>query len=91
MDRGKYIIFDAPSIGEFPILFPSMIDHSTIADMFNHKAVSAGRFEVGAEPTDDDDRDISVWAGDKSITLKLQSRKEDAGLIQRLLRPKFMI
>jgi hypothetical protein len=87
MDYGKYIIFTTDGVTEFPILFPSYIDHCDIANMFGHKAISAGRFEVGAEATEDDPMNISVWAGDKSVTLKLKSRgKEDAGLIQRLLR-----
>jgi len=88
MGRGKYIIFKTPSMGEFPILFPSFVDHVSIGEMFGYKAVSAGMFEIGAKPTEEDSMDISVWAGDKSETLKLESRKEDAEIIKKLLRPK---
>ena len=73
---------------ESPILFPSFVEHSEIARIHNCKVVSAGMFEVGAEPADEDRMDINVWAGGKSVTLKLESRKEDADIIKRLLRPK---
>lgn len=91
MSRGKYIIFSSIESGEFPILFPSHIDHCFIAEMFRNgcKAVSAGRFEVCAEPSENDDNDISVWAGDKSVTLKIGSREQDAKIIKKILRHKY--
>jgi len=89
MQQGKYVIFTIDGVSEFPMLFPSFVEHSSVAEMFGHKAVSAGMFEVYAEPTEEDDKDISVWAGNKSVTLGIKSRPEDAAIIKRILRHKY--
>lgn len=90
MDSGKYIIVEqgGSEAPEAPILFCNFIDHSKIAEPFPRSLViSAGQFDVGAEPTEKDPNDISVGVYGKSTTLKLKSRKEDAEIIKKLLRP----
>ena len=89
MDRGKYIIVDA-GLDVRPILFPCTINHSDFLKMFSKEyIVSAGFFEVGAKPTKEDDRDISVCCWGKSVTLGITSREEDSALIKKVLRKTF--
>ncbi len=88
MANGKYIIKEIR--GEIPvaILFDHLISHCDIGTKGDSrgKDVSAGFFAVAAKPTEDDDKDISVGVWGKSITLKLESRKEDAAIIKKVLR-----
>jgi len=82
-DRAKYIIVEVRGI-EIPIVFSSLISHVDIGR--GNKVISAGFCEVMGKETEDDEDNISVWAGGKSVTLKLESREKDAALIQRMLR-----
>jgi len=93
MDYGKYIIVEYQG-SEMPILFPALMEHSdiweAISNTINVTLISAGMFDVGAEPIilgAAKMQDISVAAFDGSTTLKLKSRKEeDAVLIKKILR-----
>lgn len=87
MEKGKYIIVELVAVGEFPILFPSFVDHSTVAG--TRTVVSAGTFEVVGKKAKQDGGDISVWAGGESVTLKVKSREQDAGIIKKILKSKF--
>ena len=86
MFKSKYIIFEFMG-SEYPVLFPSWIDHCRMVG--DRTVASAGMFEVGAEPTEKDNKDISVWAGGKSVTLKIDSRPQDAAMIKRMLRHEY--
>ena len=85
-ERGKYIIVDSSAYHE-PILFPCTISHDDFLRMFNRdRIVSAGFFEVGAGENKNDPTDISVFVWGKSTSLKIDSQKEDADYIKRMLR-----
>lgn len=80
MDNAKYIIVDSPRYGEYPIIFPMFIDHSTMA--YSHTVISAGFVHI----TGDDYKALSNCFGE-STTLKLKSRQEeDSRLVDQLLR-----
>ena len=67
-------------------MFDSLLTHSDMADGWK-KVISAGFFAVGAEPTEEDPRNIGVSVFGESVTLKLKVReKEDARLIKKVLR-----
>ena len=86
MEYGKYIIVEHSGC-QLPILFSSILEHSSFLDSFHKKSIiSAGFFGVGSEPCDKDDKDIGVSVWGRSITLKLESRKEEAELIKKILR-----
>ncbi len=89
MEYGKYIIIEHDGC-EFPILFHSVINHCDIGTKGNSrgKVISAGFFMIGAESSDDDEKDIDVSVWGKSVTLKIESRKEDERLIKQILRYK---
>lgn len=93
MERAKYIIVVERG-HEVPVVFSSLIDHYTMA--VGCCVVAAGFCEVMGKSTDNDEDDISVWAGGKSTTLKngknnyvVSRGEEDAALIKRLLRFQF--
>ncbi len=81
MDTAKYIVAEIVSGGvamETPIIFPSFIAHSDIAQ--NLKVISAGFVQF---TPDQEDRDcVDVEAFGESVSLNLKSRpKKDARLI----------
>jgi len=85
MDKGKYIIVETNCVN--PILFPCTIEHGSFLEIFNRQCIlSAGFFEVMAEPNEKDPNDISVAVWGKSTSLNLYSREDDARLIKNLLR-----
>ena len=74
----KYIIFDSPVNGYFPIIFPEFVDHSFIAQSVHSaypgvKPISAGFCNKNG----------NVWG--KSVSLKLDSLPEDAYYIKKCL------
>ena len=75
--EGKYIIFDEM----VPVVFPAMLQHVEVATGMLRKPTSAGFF-----CTDEEDGDIEVYG--ESVSLKLDSREEDAELIDRLFASK---
>jgi len=74
----KYIIVDYGFTGEFPILFPYMINHSDVSNGYVGEVVSAGFVQVDLETGV-----VSVFG--KSDSLKIESRPEDAEIIKREL------
>jgi len=88
MEYGKYIIKEVRGI-EVAIMFSHLISHCDIGTKGEGrgKIISAGFFGASAAPTEEDDKDIDVGVWGKSITLKIESRPEDAALIKRVLRP----
>ena len=76
---------------EVAIVFDALISHCDIGTNKGSrgKVISAGFFAVGAEPTDEDSRDISVSVHGKSVTLNMESRPEDEKLIKRVLRKEY--
>ena len=90
MENGKYIVIDSGSF-EDVIMFSNTISHDAFLYSFNKdNIVSAGFFAVGAEPRDGDKEDISVDVFGKSVTLKLEVRKDkDERLIKRVLRKEY--
>ena len=96
MEKGKYIIVESRRI-EVAILFDSLISHSDFAEMFPlDLIVSAGFFEVGAAKETkktheivEDSNDVSVSCWGKSVSLKKDSRPEDAALIKRVVRKEY--
>ena len=87
MQWGKYIIIDHMGL-ELAIVFDSIIAHADFLQSFHRdRIVSAGMFEVGAEPSKNDSRDISVCVFGNSTSLDLKCRKgEDERLIKKVLR-----
>jgi len=88
MPTGKYIIKEVRG-AEVAIVFDSLISHDCIGTCRGDKGgtVSAGFFSVAAAPTEKDPKDISVSCWGKSVTLKMDSRKEvDEPIIKRVLR-----
>ncbi|KKM76065.1 hypothetical protein LCGC14_1383800 [marine sediment metagenome] len=87
MEFGKYIIVAMANI-ELAIMFDSMISHDDLLRSFHKDSiVSAGMFTVGAESSENDDKDISVDVFGESVTLKKKVRKgQDEILIKRVLR-----
>jgi len=74
---GKYVIFDWNGL-EYPVLLPNcnhFVGHDEIKA--RGEPISAGFFSIGENPA------ISIWG--KSISLKLKSRPEDAGIITKHL------
>lgn len=74
MNESKYVIMDSPLLGEFPIIFPSMVKHSFIVECIYQKypgikCVSAG-FING---------DGGCYG--KSESLKIGSRNNDTNII----------
>jgi hypothetical protein len=91
MEYGKYIIKEVRGI-EVAILFHPLINHCDIGTKGDSRGetVSAGFFTVGAEPTEDDSRDISVSCWGKSVTLDMKSRGEkDEELVKKILREAY--
>ena len=89
MDNGKYIIVECRG-HEAAIMFSPLISHCDIGTKGDSKGkvISAGFFEVGAISTKKDPKDIGIAVWGKSVTLKLNSRKEDMAIIKKALRPK---
>ena len=75
--EGKYIIFDEM----VSVVFPAILEHHEVAKGILRKPTSAGFF-----CTDEEDGDIEVYGG--SVSLKLDSREEDAELIDKLFASK---
>lgn len=70
----KYIIFADETGWEYPILFPQTIDHNRIKGMNpTDTPVSAGMVNIF---------DDTVKVGVGSMTLKLEYREKDAGIIK---------
>lgn len=84
MEHGKYIIVEYGTV-EHVIMFDCILAHSDVAQGWRN-VISAGFFAVGAEPNEEDDKDIDVSVFGESVTLKLKIRKKDARLIKRILR-----
>ena len=85
MEYGKYIIKEIRGI-EVAIMFSHLISHCDIGIKGNNKkAISAGFF--GVDPSYDEERpnDVDVYVWGKSVTLKIDSRPEDAELIRKVL------
>ena len=74
--EGKYIIFDEM----IPVVFPATLQHVEVAKGILRKPTSAGFFCT------DEDGNIETYDG--SVSLKLDSREEDAELIDRLFASK---
>ena len=88
MDNGNYIIVDFGA-SNTPILFPCYLNHCDVARGFGGKknVISAGFFEVGAEPTEKDPENIGVSVFGKSETIGKEVDKDnDPFYIQKLLR-----
>jgi len=84
MEYGKYIIANKSGT-ECAILFDETFSHKEMAG--NFVVVSAGIFNVQAEPKKDNPLNVDVWAGGRSITLNVNSRgEEDAEIIKRVLQ-----
>jgi hypothetical protein len=90
MEFGKYIIVKNGGIPT-PILFPSHLNHADVAEGFGTlEILSAGMFEVGADPTETDPDSIGVSVFGESVTLGKQvNKREDPDIIQRLLRKQY--
>ena len=74
MSNMKYINFENIGI----VIFPELIQHSDMAQIVGHKAISAGFFNVA-------DADDAHCFG-KSVSLGIASRPEDTKELQRNLR-----
>ena len=74
--EGKYIVFDEM----VPVVFPAILEHHKVAKGILKKPTSAGFFCV------DEDGNIETYG--ESVSLKLDSREEDAELIDRLFASK---
>ena len=78
MGEKKYIIvLDLSRDGEFPVLFPKQLIHRDIA--FRYTAVSAGFWFM--------DKNGKVTVYGNSDSLGLNSRPEDAAIIEKYLSP----
>lgn len=80
MDQAKYIVAEIVSGGvamETPIIFPSFIAHSDIAQNFR-KVISAGFVQFAPEK---DGNCVDVEAYGESVSLKIKSRPKDTRLI----------
>ena len=91
MECGKYII-KVVNGHEVAILFDSLISHDCIGTCRGDKGetVSAGFFSVMAKASEHDPDDISVGCWGKSVTLNMESRKEqDEPLIKKVLRKDY--
>ncbi len=92
MEYGKYIIVESYiSISEMAIMFDSLISHDELCGAFNRdRIVSAGFFVVEAASSDEHHQDIDVSVFGKSVTLKLECRKDkDERLIKKVLRKEY--
>lgn len=75
----KYVIFDSESYGEFPVVFPAMINHSKIADSVVSRYPGIKPIRAGHINT------LLACYGE-SVSLKLKSNlKIDTALIRRML------
>jgi hypothetical protein len=87
MEYGKYIIIEQNGL-DLAIMFDMILSHSDIAQGFN-KVLSAGFFQVGGESSIADKQDIDVSVFGKSTTLNIESRKEDARILKKVLRKEW--
>jgi hypothetical protein len=88
MEYGKYIIVE--ELGhEVAIMFNSLITHADFTELYHSKYIKAAGFFVVDTEYDEIERKsaitVSVWG--KSVTLKLESRKEDVKLIKDVIDP----
>lgn len=76
----KYIIFDE----RYPVIFPVFLSHDEVARLYEYKGIgkptSAGFIRLNSSGK-------KLFPHGKSISLNLQSRAEDASIINRLLDP----
>lgn len=87
MNYGKYIIIEIGLI-EQAIIFDSFMLHDSFLSIFSKdRIISAGFFIVEAQPSENDEKDISVSVFGQSDSLKIKSREgKDETLIKRVLR-----
>ena len=91
MAYGKNIIIKSRGC-EVAIVFDSLISHCDIGTTGDSrgKAISAGFFCVGLiREKDIEDKEFYVSTFGKSDSLGIESRKEDARLIKRVLRKEY--
>ena len=91
MEYGKYIIKKVREC-EVAIVFDALISHCDIGTKGESRGetISAGFFDVWAEPREEDKDDINVSVFGKSVTLKMECRKgKDERLIKRVLRKEY--
>jgi len=69
-----------------PILFPPTINHSDMARYIRGKIVSAGFVSFRAIDDGDSLNSVEAHAHGYSLTLNMESRKEDSEIINRFLR-----
>ncbi len=89
MAFGKYIIIETMG-HEVAIMFSNLISHADFLQSFHRDCIkSAGFFEVGAMPHDEDKLDISCCVFGKSTTLKMEVRQnKDDKLLKKVLRKR---
>lgn len=76
----KYVIFES-GLDETPIVFPSPINHASMAMMMGSwSPVSAGFVTFGLNPKDDS---IVAHCYGKSVGLGLQAREQDSEILTR--------
>jgi len=78
-NNAKYIIIVESGV-EVPIVFSDQLSHSDIAK--NKTVVAAGFCHIGSYVNSGLAK-TSVWAGGKSVTLKIESRVGDADIIKK--------
>jgi hypothetical protein len=82
----KYVMFESPVEGIFPIVFPIAIDHNLFVQGMRATypgivPTSAGFCSIG---TDDAEKPkVFVWG--ESVGLKLKSQPDDAIFLEKLL------
>lgn len=83
MEDSKYIIIEYME-HEVAIVFCNLIEHKAMAGQ--NKVISAGQFQVFADPTEHNHDHIEVVVFGKSTTLDKESReKKDAEIIALML------
>ena len=78
MEHPKYIIFKSNGL-EIPVIFPPLLNHNEIKYGF-FEPISAGFCCFNLL-----DKTVNVWG--KSISLNLNSRKEDAEILIKCFLP----
>lgn len=81
--KNKYVVIQQSGF-QSAILFDETFSHSDFKNVFQDAIVSAGFFDTVIEKDK-----IKVSTFGKSVALKLESRKEDAKLIEKLLNHSF--
>jgi hypothetical protein len=80
----KYIIFDVNGL-ECPVIFSELLTHSDVRRGFPdyYKIVSAGFCRAGIEADTHGNACAVINGWGKSVSLKLESRKEDSALLTK--------